>query len=291
MFADAGVVALLKEKFVAVAVDEWYQHRQKDAEGDFYRKVVYQGPHNKPDQTTQGLYVFAPDGTLLGYTNHRSPERVKATLEKALEKFAATDAAAPEDSGKRDAAFARTPPEGGFVADVTSKVLGGYKAPKNAWQKAYQEALGRDHLWVTRDEAAALERGELASPLARRIARFHLVDNTRGEPPMWRAEDVRTLDVALRDGRLAGRVKLETSSGDRGFEGEIRGVVVAKDGAVTRFDLVARGEFWGEGRYTPNAPAGRFPLAVSIRLADAKDTARAVPPQGARDAMDYLRAR
>jgi hypothetical protein len=291
MFADAGVVSLVKEKFVAVAIDEWYQHRQRDAEGDFYRKVVYQGPHDKPDQTTQGLYAFAPDGTLLGYTNHRAPERVKAMLEKALEKFAATDATALGESGKRDAAFVRTPPEGGFVADVTSRVLGGYKAPKNAWQKAYQEALGRDHLWVTRDEAAALERGELASSLARRIARFHLIDNTRGEPPMWRADEVRRLEVSLKDGRIAGRVKLETASGDRGFDGEIRGVVEVKDGAITRFDLVAKGEFWGEGRYTPNAPEGRFPFAVSIRLADAKDAARAVPPQGARDVSDYLRAR
>ena len=37
--------------------------------------------------------------------------------------------------------------------------------------------------------------------------------------------------------------------------------------SLTRFDLVARGTFHGEGRYTRGAPPEPFPLAVSFTLA------------------------
>ena len=67
-----------------------------------------------------------------------------------------------------------------------------------------------------------------------------------------------------------------------GPQAEILGFVETKAGKVVRFDLVAKGEFWGEGRYTLNAPKGHFPLAVAFRLADGSDIADAVPPQGSR---------
>jgi hypothetical protein len=273
---------------VTVAVDEWYQHRQKDAEGDFYREVVYQGPRGKiPDKTTQGLYVFRADGKLLGFTNHRSPDRIRAMIDKALKEFTPPEETATAAAAKPDAAFVRALPEGGLVADVTAKVFGGYGEPKNDWQKFAQAALGRDHLWIRKDETEALARGELSEGLRLRIARFHFVDNTRGEPPMWTKAEVKTLEMTVKDGVIAGRVHLETS--DRGFIASIGGTLEVKEGKVARFDLVAKGEFWGEGTYTQGAPSGRFPFAVSIRLAGGKAAADKVPPQGSRDLRDYLR--
>ena len=56
-----------------------------------------------------------------------------------------------------------------------------------------------------------------------------------------------------------------------------------------RFDLVARGEFWGHGTYTPDPPKGRFPFAVALRLAAGSSAADKVPPQGSRDLRDYIR--
>jgi len=279
---------MLSTKFVTVAVDEWYQHRQKDAEGVFYRDVVYQGPRGKiPDATTQGLYAFRSDGKLLGFTNHRSPDRIRAMLEKSLKDFTPPEETATAAAGKPDATFVRTLPEGGLVADVTSKVLGGYGEPKNEWQKVAQAALGRDHLWIRKDEADALTRGELADSLKLRIARFHFVDNTRGEPPMWTKAEVKALEMTVKEGVIAGRVHLE--AGDRGFVASIRGAIEVKDGKVTRFDLVAKGEFWGQGTYTQGAPAGKFPFAVALGLAEGKAVADKVPPQGSRDLRDYLK--
>lgn len=180
------------------------------------------------------------------------------------------------------------PPEGGLVLDVTTKVLGGYD-PKDPGTKRFRESLGRDHLWLRKDEADALARDTLPESVLRRLARYHLVDNTRGEPPMWRDDEVKKLDVVLRDGRLSGTVRLETSSHKRGYEANLFGLVETKDGRVARLDLVVKGMFWGEGTFTRGAPPGRYPLAVALRIADGDRAADRVPPQGARgNAKGYL---
>ena len=44
--------------------------------------------------------------------------------------------------------------------------------------------------------------GELPESLKRRIARFHLIDNTRGEPMFWDVADIRKLDLRLEGGKL-----------------------------------------------------------------------------------------
>ena len=143
---------------------------------------------------------------------------------------------------------------------------------------------------MTRAEQAALREGKILDPLKTRIARFHLVDNTRGEPPMWKESEIRSMDLRLEDGQLRGRFELRTADGKRGFEGTLRGRLETKAGAIARLDLIARGEFWGEGRYTRRAPKGRFPFAVAFTLADGSDVADRIPPQGSRGWVDgYLR--
>ncbi|SVD90759.1 uncharacterized protein METZ01_LOCUS443613, partial [marine metagenome] len=64
-FADAEIVKLLQTRFVPVAIDQAYQRRQQDAEGNFYRKIAGQGPRNNFQGTTQGIYIAAPDGRLM----------------------------------------------------------------------------------------------------------------------------------------------------------------------------------------------------------------------------------
>jgi hypothetical protein len=149
----------------------------------------------------------------------------------------------------------------------------------------FQDALARDHLWIRKDEAAALARGELPESVMRRIARFHLIDNTRGEPPMWAAKEIRKLEMSLSGGKLVARVHLETDSGDRGYEADLLGFV-----GPGRFDVVAKGLFWGEGTYTGRAPKGKFPLAVAFTLAAGAKEANKVAPQGTKGDLDgYLK--
>lgn len=289
IFGDPEVAELLRTRFVALAVDAWYLNRSQAADGEFYRKVVTQDPSRRDmNSSTQGRYAFHPDGTLYGFNNNRDLARIKALLQNALAAYKPAEAGSV-DAAKKHAAFDRTVPEGALVVDVHAKVLAGYEPTENRLKQIFQSSIGEDRLWVRKDEAEALAKGALPESLVRRIGRFHLTDFTRGEPDLWRAEELKVLDLKLAEGRLTGKAHLETADGRRGFEAELLGFVESKDGKVLRFDLVAHGQAWGEGTYTRGAPKGRFPLAVAFRLADRALEASKVPPQGARDLGGYLK--
>jgi hypothetical protein len=294
IFADEQMGELLRTQFVAVALDQAYQRRQQDAEGDFYRRIAGQGPHRDFRQTTQGFYIATADGELLLYNNNRDVPKVRRLVQEALQRFTASTAktkdAAPIESGKPDDRYSPQPPAGGLVMRVHAKVLGGYAPTDDVAQRIFQTAIARDNLWLTGDEHRALARGDLPTTLMHRIARFHLVDNTRGEPPHWQPDDVRTIAVELKDGRLHGSVQLATADGSRSYRAQLLGFVRTEQDRVVAFDLIASGSFRGEGPYTRGAPKGEFPLAVSFTLADGKDVADAIPPQGSRGWLaGYLR--
>lgn len=173
-------------------------------------------------------------------------------------------------------------PEGGFCARVNGKVLGGYKSSDNKWQKLAQEAISRDNLWSTKAENDALKNGTFPVSLQKRIARFHLVDNTRGEPPMWKEDEIINLKMTLSNGHVTGSVSLKSKDGSRSYNASILGFIEFKNNSLSKFDLIAYGNYKGEGRYTKGAPKGSFPYAVSISLADGTDLADKIPPQGSR---------
>jgi hypothetical protein len=296
IFSDDEVIDLLRTRIVPVAVDEWYHVRRKDPEGDFYRSVVYQreGLDPKEDRTTQGLYLFTPDGKLLRGWNHHDPDRARRFLRSALADYRPPES--PQLADTKDPRFVRSPGEGGVIADVFTRVLeADWPPPRDDRQSIMRSATGRDHLWLRKDEAEALAAGQLPASVTRRIALYHLVDNTRGEPPMWREREVRKSEWRLvpagAEGayRLEGEVHLETEKGDRAHEASLLGRIESREGKLTRFDVVARGKFRGEGRYTRGAPPGEFTLGIAFRLAADGEASR-VPPQGARDFAGYYGA-
>lgn len=285
-FADPEIVELLKSRFVPVAIDQAYQRRQQDTEGDFYRRIAAQGPRDDFDSTTQGFYIATPGGDLLLYNNNRDPDKVRRLMQQKLEEFESqvpTNASVPKlQPTKVDPRYNVSPPEGGLVVRVRAKVLDGYEPTTDRWRAIFQSALARDNLWISKSEHEALASGSVPQSLQERLARFHLVDNTRGEPPMWKSQEIRALEMTLQNGKLTGTVHLETARGDRGFQADLLGFVDTQNGRVVRFDLVALGEFWGEGPFTRGAPRGRFPLAISCMLADGSDIADRIPPQASR---------
>lgn len=285
---------MLRTRFVPVAIDQAYQRRQKDAEGEFYRKIAGQGPRSNFQSTTQGLYIATAQGKLLLYNNNRDPAKVQRLLKEKLNIFqqnlAEYSRAVAIKPGKVDARYNVSPPKGGLVVRVRAKVLGGYEPTTDRWRAIFQSALSRDNLWISSAEHQSLVQGQIPVSLQKRIARFHLVDNTRGEPPMWREKEIRQLKMTVRGNRIEGQVLLRTDSGERGYQAELFGELEVKSGKVVRLDLLARGDFWGDGPYTRNAPKGRFPLAVSFTLADGTDVADRIPPQGSRGWLPgYLR--
>jgi hypothetical protein len=280
ILSEPEIVKLFKTKFVPVAVDQHDHRRRKDSDGELFAKILKQAGRDT-DGYAQGFYLFTAQGKLLEFDNTLSAERMKAMLASALKKFDPAAEAPKFEEVEKDLRFIYELPEGGLIVYVTSKVLGGYE-PLTGPAAIRQQALGRDHLWLRKDEAEALSKGELPESVKTRLARFHLIDNTRGETPMWRADEIKQLEITLKKGRLAGSVHLETKAGDRGFRCQLLGVVEASDGKVTRLDAVAKGLFWGEGAFNRGAPKGKFPFAVALTLAGGKGEVIEVPPGGAR---------
>jgi hypothetical protein len=288
-FADPEIVSFIKTKTVPVAIDQWNQRRQKDSEGDFYRKIAGQGPRNDFDGTTQGLYLAAPDGTLLGYTNNRNPDRVMQFFKESMAKFrpANTKALAVETEDRK---YVIRPPEGGLVIRVQAKVLDGYEQTDDKFIQIFQAAVSRDNLWITAAEQQQLAAGKFPERLTVRIARHCLVDNTRGEAPAWKEADIVSAKIKITGGKITGHCEMKLADGSRSYSADVLGEIEFKDSHVSTLNMVAKGMYFGSGPYTPNAPKGKFPLAVSFTLADGKDIADAVPPEGARGwVADYLR--
>src|SRR5262249_5257718 len=157
------------------------------------------------------------------------PQQIRKLLKQSLLDFQPAELASVEP-GPADPRFARTPPQGGLIVRVTAKPLGGYEPAEDERQQIFKSALSRDNLWIRADEHKAPVRGELLESVKRRVARFDLIDNPRGEPTNWEVADIRKLDLELVGGKLTGSVELETKSGDRGYVADLLGYVETQNG-------------------------------------------------------------
>jgi hypothetical protein len=310
------------EDYVAVAADDWYQRRRDDDEGKFFRGVADQGPRKgEGGATRQGIYCFTADGKLLAYKNAgQLPDVMRDTLRLGLrewrklpEERRKPGAVTVGDAGKADPRFARTPPPGGLVVTVHTRIL---DREKDSFRRGTcpvrgGDAAARDHLWLTEaewkalvpDTARAGDRVHVPAAVAERVLRFHLTDNTRGEPPMWRTDEIRSQELTLTveeatptglrlrlDGSAVLASRADVGKADRGFDVRLLGYVGydrAKK-AIDRFDVVAVGDHWGEGPFTRRARPGRAPLGIAFELAGTRSAADLVPPQAAREVDAYF---
>lgn len=315
---------LIKENFVPVAADDWYQRRRRDPVGRYFRFIVEQvRPRPNLESSLQGIYIFTATGELLAHRN--SAKHVGLThdvIQEALRRWHAL----PGRHTRPDAfklpeipasvwnhQYAPKLPEGGRALRVVTRAL--ERAPDGQlieWESPSPASGPRpayDHAWLKANEietlvrqAKQLDSFPMADPVTYRLARFHLVDNTRGEPDHWKLEDIETatlnIDVVSRRTdawqlELSGSFHLEKSNQQRGYVGHWRGWIDINpnDGHVDRFDLFALGNHWGEGRYTPGARPGKTPLGVAMRLIESPSLGEAVPPQAMRSPNRYFNAR
>jgi hypothetical protein len=320
-FADPEIVRLAREDFIPVTGDDWYQRRRDDEEGKFFRKVVGQGPR-KGSGTKQSVYCLTAGGKLLSSRpGDVKPEYMRETLRRGLaawnklpESERQPGAVKVPDLAREDPRFSSKPPEGGLILTVHARIL--QKDAQGILCKGTCKTIGgdqasRDHLWITAAEWKALTPADprpgatapFPSRIAERILRFHLVDNTRGEPPMWTRDQIRSSQLTLTVMEAtAGQVRLrldgsallssdaDVASAGRGFDVSLLGYIDydRRKKAVTRFDIVARGDHWGSGHYTGGAREGRSPLGIAFTLSAGKLPADQVPPQGMRDRFEYL---
>jgi hypothetical protein len=272
------IVKLLRTRFIAIGVDNVDNLNMTAAEKAFLQDRGLKF-------CTQGMSVFTAGGKLLAMGGGFEPEAVKRMLVKALEKYRREEP--PPVVPRRDAHDPGLikPPEGGVVLYVSWKVLGGFDSahsPLTLGSRTYdqkvRDAVGVDRLWVRGDEAKALAEGNVPDSLCRRILphlTYVLAGGKKGE--------VKSFDLRLRKGRLTGSFQTRTGAPSR-----LVGLVEARDGKVTRFDLLARGmgtrvEDCGFAAGLRMVPEGRkVPVALLFSLADPHEDLARVPPHRAK---------
>ena len=324
-FSDPEILRLARDEYVAVAGDDWYQRRREDDEGRFFRSVADQGPRRGAGGSTrQGIYCLTASGKLLAYKNAQDPGVMREVLRQGLEKWRRLPASERRpgaykypDPEQVDARYVRTPPAGGLVVNVYTRILDHDEKDglcRGTCSFAGGDQAARDHLWLTKADWQSLvpagakkgDRFPMPRPLADRLLRFHLVDNTRGEPDFWRRDEVRKADLtwtveeatpaSLRL-RLDGSALLATDAdagrARRGYDVRLLGYLHydRAKGVVDRFDLLAVGDHWGVSTFTPGARPGRKPLGVAMELRRGNDPADLLPPQAARELRAYLGGR
>jgi hypothetical protein len=325
-FADPDIVRMAKVDYVPVTADDWYQRRRDDPEGQFFRKVADQGPRKGDGGSTrQGIYMFTSSGKLLAYKNAgQAPEVMREVLQQGLREWNKLPASERkpgaiqiENLPRQDPRYTRRPPPGGLIINVYTRILdrtGQNELCQGNCAVPGGNLAARDHLWLTEEEWKSLipanpkkgARLPMPLPVARRIARFHLLDNTRGEPTLWTEDDIRSVDMTLTvedasavhlELGLNGSALLATDAdpakAKRGYEVKLFGFV-AYNGlqkTIDRFDVVAVGDHWGEGTYTRGAREGRKPLGVAFALASKDAPSNQVPPQAAREIDEYFNKR
>jgi hypothetical protein len=258
--------------------------------------------------TSQGFYVAAPDGKGYGFNNNRSVERVNWFMDNAVKKMKDNPPQIVEiPQSEIDAPFARSPGEGTSVLRIFSRIR-----PVPAGSHKSNNTVARDHIWIYPHEStemwkltevSAAEPRRLPSAVLGRLLRFHLVDNVRGEPDFWKPSEIRKADFKaslfgrsnsnMRGLRFEGTYEMQSADGKRGMSGNLEGVIwltkrssEPKVYVVDSFKAYGEATAWGAGTYTPNPPAGKFPMVFAIvQVNDA--ASKVVTPQAATWAGEY----
>jgi serine/threonine-protein kinase len=315
VFSDAGILRQLGDNFVPTALDDWCQRRRKDAEGDFFATVWKQRNPIPQGAGRQGFYCLTASGKLLAFKHSIfDPETMRSFMQQGLAEWR-KHPEAPRKAGtigapaSVDTRYQLAPPAGGRIISVYTRIL--ENDGRGGWRRGTSTVPGgasaaRDHLWLTPAEVASLVPGSprdgavlpLPARVADRLVRFHLVDNTRGEPEYWQRDDVRSLQLTLTvrevtaeqvQMTLEGHVVL-TAAANRGYDVRLVGELSCdrRQKTLTRFDVVAVGDHWGENPHAAGARAGKKPLGVVFELARGDVPADLAPPGGMHHIDDYF---
>ena len=224
---------------------------------------------------------------------------MRAALEKWNALPAADKTAKVPDHGKPDPKYHHSLPDKASVIKVFTRAL---EQKQNSFTRLSENIPGRlaavDHLWLQQQELNEIHQlmqsggGLLPKRLASRIARYHFVDSTRGEPPFWKTNEIKNFHFKIaRNGKVAGTFHLETPDSKRGYQGTFEGhIKFSKSGQLTDFQLLAQGKHWGEGRYTRGARPGKTPLGIYLQFIATPKPADLIPPQAIHWPQGYWQA-
>lgn len=266
------MVKLLSTRFVPVALGNHQPWSPEDVK--FYSAAGGGGGTNRWHVITAGGKMLAQPAYEMGLDQ----------LKSALRDFKAEENPEIPTLSKESLKSTVKPPEGGLVLYVTWKVVDGFDKPKSKDEAMSQKSLGVDRLWLPKVEALALAKGEFPESMKNRIASCLSFGGQK------------KAEMSFSKGRLSGSVHSETKDDNNGYQADILGFIEAKDGKVTRFDVVAKGPYWWRGK-NKNPYGGSEPyfwdygtslsivpndrkvtLAMAFTLADPNDGLAQVPP-------------
>jgi hypothetical protein len=316
VWTDAEVKELTAN-FIPSADEVGRLQSGRDAECQLFQKVAEQGHYagrTWPSYTRQGTYATTADGTLLASWNSTDPRFVARKLREALKKWDRLEAEGRKSSSgdpleikslrRGDRFF----PEGGLVLKVNTRDLPRDPPQQGRWVNAWNQ----DFAWFTRDEArqflaGTLEPGrtrEVPRALVERLARFHFLDNVRGQTPPFPAraiEDatltsrITALDADVVSLSLKGRTRAvqkgtwsvhsfedmnHPSGQERGLEMKLLGSARfdRKQGCFVTFELVAAGIRWGGTQYNlRHKDLAQAPFGAVLSLAGKSRADRVAP--------------
>jgi hypothetical protein len=284
-FSDPEVIRIIKENFIPVVGDDWYQRRRKDEVGKFFRSVVDQTWKagkwgNNGGDNRQGIYCFTPSGRML--TEMKNVGNNPGELRRVLQLGVAAWSRLPAEDRRPgavtvgdvsfDAAYHRPVPQGALVLRQYQRGLQrAADGTLSAHDFSFREApvwAQRDRAWILADEWKALipsdpKAGatvEVPAALKRRLLRYHFVEALVGEPGVWTTDQIRSENFMLTVDsvtastiryRLEGSVLLTTEADPAasrcGLQGNLAGIATVDrtKGSFSRFDLVLVADCWG----------------------------------------------
>lgn len=254
-------------------------------------------PHDEGN-TAQGFYIVGADGKFYGWNNtHYIPEVIRF-MDSALNSF--------RRNPPKDVEIASTVLNDQYSTrlDPSTSVVRIYTRirPIPAGCDELNRGIGRDQLWIYSDDVEEILRRSqesvtfmLPENLVGRIVRFHLIDNVRGEPDEWQPAEVKTAKFTAqlvgRDSRtkrfaFTGAYAQVTKKTNRGQQGNLQGTFDVIDNKIANFRAFGQAVAWGESRFTPGAPQGKFGLVFAM-VSTQDQVVQSIPPQAVWEDGEY----
>lgn len=256
--------------------------------------------------TKQGIYAATPSGMFLASTNTLDGTQMANMLRRALDRWKALSRKERLLSDDPQSAVIQRQennfPADGLALKIFSRDIDRTDLP-NDWRG---KAWNLDFAWYRKTEAAQLLPQELTpgavvewpAPLARRLARFHLIDNVRGQADGFEDKDV--LEASIRTQvaqaakglvtlRFTGATRASTSgrwhegdppAGTRGLGTKLMGSATydPQKGRFTAFEMVAVGTRWGMTRFNFREQDQKVsPIGFVLRLVEDRPSDRVAP--------------
>ncbi len=291
------------------AADEtWRLQRGTDPECRFFQAMANQG-HYRGGGTRLGIYACAASGKFLGSINSLAPDEVLGVLEGALDRWSKLDRADRKPGAGLDVKPAHrwedSFPSGGLVLIRANRDLptsGGPDSPRS-------HHWNRDHAWFSKAESRSLlpanprvgDKHRVPDALVNRFARFHIVDNVRGQAlpfakPEVAGSRMRTEVLGVEGSvvrlRITGTTRAESRGVWRMGESDWKPGKAAVNGIRTRllgqgtydlgrkrftaFEMVGLGNRWG---FTENNGRRKMsdPTPIGFVFTPAKEGDRVAP--------------